>query len=281
MKRPVYLQNELDQVGTVEGMAGVFEAIASIRIAQAHDRVVSSTAFFHDLWHVYGQLRRNSKKRKTKQTLHKREALVAITSDSGLIGDIDEQIVAAMLAHPGRDQADIYLFGSHGARLLSREGIVPLKMFKLPQVDGDIDLREPADLLRRYGKATIYYQRYISLTRQEIDRIDLAARVDELAAGALSSGPMISNRAYIFEPSFEEVVSYMESVMLRIALEQVAVESRLAQYASRFNLMSAAKTKAGDLRTELRGELNRAKRNQADERTKEVVSALTAARRIK
>ena len=56
------------------------------------------------------------------------------------------------------------------------------------------------------------------------------------------------------------------------------LESRLAQYASRFNAMYAAKTKAKKLQGLLQLQLHRSKRTVTDERTKEILSGRKAIR---
>jgi len=89
---------------------------------------------------------------------------------------------------------------------------------------------------------------------------------------ARSSSP----RDYLFEPSVDDVVRYLESVMMEIALSQVILESRLAQYASRFTAMSAAKKRARELQVELAMSFNRARRGEADDRIKEIVNAMNA-----
>src|SRR5262249_54282070 len=87
---------------------------------------------------------------------------------------------------------------------------------------------------------------------------------------------IISAREYLFEPSVDDVVRYLESVMMEIALSQVILESRLAQYASRFTAMSAAKKRAKELQNLLIMSYNRARRGEADDRIKEIVNAMNA-----
>lgn len=284
MKRAIYIQREVDQIGTIEGMTGVFEAIASIHIAQIKDKVLSSTAFFNELWNMYTQLRidKNDFVRHRKPTIVDREALVIVTSEGGLIGDIDERIVQAMLRHPNRERADIFLIGAHGSALLARRGVKAVKAFPLPNTDQDIDVSELSKYINRYQKATVYYQTYVSLLRQEVARIDLFSAVNTLGKTQnLQGKEVISSRDYIFEPSLNEIITYMESVMLEIALGQIVLESKLAQYASRFNAMSTAKNKAKDMEHDLRLALNRAKRGQSDERTKEVLSGMKVMSRVR
>ena len=278
MKRAVYIQREVNEISTIEGLTSIFEAIASLHISQIKSKVTSSTNFFHELWKIYTQLRREGGKSAVPVRAAGRPALVAVTSDGGLIGDIDDRIIEAMLQQLGREQADIYVIGAHGATLLGRRGIRPVRVYPLPDTDTDFDFTELVEILQQRGQATVYYQTYISLLRQEPARIDLFSAVEELSKGAAESDQIISSRDYIFEPSLDEVIAYMESVMMEVALSQVVLESKLAQYASRFNAMSRAKTKAKDMRHQLRLEYSRAKRSASDERIKEIVSAMKVMR---
>ncbi|HUC87233.1 MAG TPA: F0F1 ATP synthase subunit gamma [Candidatus Saccharimonadales bacterium] len=276
MKRPIYIQKEVDQVTTIEGITSIFESIASIHIAQIKDRVVSSTSFFHELWQIYSQLRVDPKlqARLNRRQLNPQPAVVVVTSEGGLIGDIDDRIVNAMLAQPEIDKADLYVIGSHGVTLLGRHGLKPKQSFAMPEGDENLHFDALIQVLDQYSQAAVYYQTYVSLLRQDVSRIDLFSAVEALSQTMTKEGELISPRDYIFEPSLEDVIRYLESIMRQIALDQVVLESKLAQYASRFNAMSSAKRKATEMRTDLRFELSRSKRSQSDERIKETLAAM-------
>jgi F0F1-type ATP synthase gamma subunit len=62
--------------------------------------------------------------------------------------------------------------------------------------------------------------------------------------------------------------------MMSIALSQVILESKLAQYASRFRAMSAASDRANETFTETKLNYNRARRGLKDERLKEIINGM-------
>lgn len=71
------------------------------------------------------------------------------------------------------------------------------------------------------------------------------------------------------------VASYLEnSILLRLTISQFIYDSRLAQVASRFKAMSAAKERSIENANELHTEHNRAKRSQVDTRLKESMAGL-------
>ena len=109
---------------------------------------------------------------------------------------------------------------------------------------------------------------------QDVKRISLGKAVAERGRQATVSKEEISERTYIFEPSTFAVVDHLERSMLQITLSQVILESKLAQYASRFRAMSAAHTKADESLQDLHLLFNRAKRGVKDERLKEIINGL-------
>jgi F0F1-type ATP synthase gamma subunit len=62
--------------------------------------------------------------------------------------------------------------------------------------------------------------------------------------------------------------------MTEIALSQVILDSKLAQYASRFRAMSMAKDRSSEMSNDLRLLYNRTKRRIQDERLKEMINGL-------
>jgi F0F1-type ATP synthase gamma subunit len=73
------------------------------------------------------------------------------------------------------------------------------------------------------------------------------------------------------------VIDHLESSMMQIAVSQLILDSKLAQYASRFRAMSASHTRAQETKDDLHLELNRSKRAIKDQRLKEIVNGLRKA----
>jgi F-type H+-transporting ATPase subunit gamma len=274
MKRSGTIQKELIQIGTIEGLAGVFQGIASMKIAKVKDQVVSSQNFFTELWQIYSQLRADPDRQISSDGRLNRQLFIVITSEGGLSGDVDERIISWMLEQYNAETTDIMVMGGHGATLLRQRHVQVAGVFKLPDHDENIAVGPIAKELARYGQAAAFYQTYVSLAVQKVARIDLISAVKALGAETTKGEEIISSHNYDFEPSLQEVVEYMESVMLSIALGQVMLESKLAQAASRFNAMSAAQHKARELQSELRIAFRRGKRAEGDDRAKEIINSL-------
>ncbi len=273
------LQKQVTEIGTVQDLTGIFESIASMRISRIKNKVMTSQAFFDQLWAIYAQLRVDPSDRMTATNGPKRDkdnVYLVLTSQGGLSGDIDERIVRRVMEDYDPTTTDLLVIGAHGANLLGQEQAAVKHTFRLPDSDEGVDVGPIVKELAGYTNPSVYYQKYVSLAVQEPDRINLLNRVQALGSNKDDdeNKDLITTHGYLFEPSTNEVVGYLESVMLEVALGQVILESRLAQYASRFSAMSAAHKKAQELETKTVLNFHRAKRLESDERLKEVIVAM-------
>lgn len=281
MKRAISIHEELDQIRTVEGLTGVFESIASIKIAKLRNRVIASKEYFEELWQTYRGLRVNPKEQLSRPNVKKTDhtVLVAITSEGKLSGEVDSQVIAkiaeAYIASKNPELVDVVVLGRHGAAQLERRGVVVTQVFELPVGDLQFSVGDIIETLQEYKQISVFYQTYESLRVQKVQRIELVNQVLKLGdkvEGEAEDAEILSSQEYIFEPSVNEIADYLESLMLGVALTQVIMESKLAQYAARFNAMNAAKHRANEIGTEYSSMYHRAKRFESDERLKEIMT---------
>ncbi len=113
---------------------------------------------------------------------------------------------------------------------------------------------------------------------QQVKEIDLSLAVQQKGLSSEKIDEVISEKNYIFEPSAFSVAAHLERSMMQIAISQLILESKLAQYASRFRAMSSSHERADEQKSELRMEFNRSKRSLKDERLKEIINGLKKVR---
>jgi ATP synthase F1 gamma subunit len=282
MKRPSEIEKDEIAMATLVELTGVFEGIASMRIAQIKNQVLQATKFFHELWDIYSQLRVDSLFRFGRSSDDKdiiaKELFILITAEGGFSGDIDQKLVALMLQSYNKDWNDIIVIGHHGAVQLAQRGISFKKYYKLPEKDKNINVSPIVKEVQKYRSTIVFYQEYISLMVQDVRRIALSAAVQQQGKESTKSENIISEANYIFEPSTYAVVDHLERSMLQITLSQLILDSKLAQYASRFRAMSASHQRSEESKAELHLDYNRARRGIKDERLKEIINGLRKSR---
>ena len=275
MKRAISIEQDLSQISTVKDLTEVFEGIASIKISRIRNRVVIGKAFFDELWATYTSIRINPEDRMTpKKRTSTNKAFVVVTSSGKLSGDIASRVIDEM-AKSYEKGNEVILFGSVGAERLTHHGITPVRTYALPDSDTNFDVTDIITHLGRYEFITVFYQAYESLRVQQVAKIELFAAIRELGESTDQTdgnhADIVSTKDYIFEPNSSRIAEYLESLMLGVALSQIIMESKLAQYAARFNSMSLAKQRAHELSKDYGVQYHQAKRAEADERLKETM----------
>jgi len=272
------ITREYEAMGTIVKLTSAFEGVASMRIANIKNQVLSSQQFFDELWRIYSQIRVDELfhfgRGQAVARLIEKELMILITSEGSFSGDIDQKLINEALKKYQPSKNDIIVIGSHGATQLANMEIGFAKRFKLPARDRDINVFPIIEQIQKYASSIVYYQSYISLTNQQVRNIKPNAAVAERGKKVEPGEDIISEDTYIFEPSTYDVVNHLESSMMQIMLSEVILESKLAQYASRFRAMTEAHNKATDAYSDLNISYSRAKRYIKDERLKELVNGL-------
>ena len=268
-------------MSTIVSLTSVFEGLASMRIAQTKNQVLQSQQFFDELWGMYSQIRVDNLfrfGRSSKEEVIEKKLFIVITAEGGFSGDIDQKLIAEMLKTYRPEQHDIIVIGHHGALQLIQAGVIFKKYFALPSRDKNINVQPLVREVLKYKSTVVYYQTYVSLMVQNIKSIELNRAVQERGSQAAKVEDVISEATYIFEPSVIDVMAHLERSMMEIALSQVILDSKLAQYASRFRAMSMANEKADEWFKDLTLQYNRTKRRTQDERLKEMINGLRKTR---
>lgn len=269
-------------MSTIVNLTGVFEGLASMRISQVKNQVMQSKQFFSELWQIYKQIRVGDQFRfgrtRGEETVDK-QLYIIVTSEGGFTGDIDQKLIRWMLEQYNPELQDIIVIGHHGAMQLIQNNVAFKKYFTLPSRDRNINVQPLVHEVGRYQGTVVFYQTYVSLMVQDVKRIELQAAVtQEGKQVSAKDDDVISELTYIFEPSTHDVVAYLERSMMQIALSQVILDSKLAQYASRFRAMSMANDRADELFENLNMLYNRTRRRVQDERLKEIINGLRKVR---
>jgi len=271
MKKSALIHQKFVDTNTIESISHILESIASIRIQQIKDEVLESREFFLRLWSIYSQLRVSEKDVELdgsdSEKKIDRPAVVLVTANAGLTGEIDSHLVNSTLQEVDTNKADFFVVGKHGESLLRQRGINPKAAFKFPEITEEIDITELTTALRQYDKPVVYYPSYESLSVQRVVSLPLVETVQRLSEEDREVDPtqIISPDKCLFEPSVNEVVKYLEQMMISTTLTEIVLESSLAQLASRFNAMNSASSRAKDMSRDLFKNYVQLKRYESDE----------------
>lgn len=280
MRRANVIEKDMRGIGTLKDLTNVFESLASTQVAKVKNKAQLSQDFFNLLWQQYTAIRVDPSRRITNKNEREdngRTAMVLISAEAGLSGDLDMRMIESMQSNYDPELCDIIVLGSHGASQLSQRGIPYLRFFQVPESDTYVDVSPVITAVRDYNKIVVYYEEYLSLGEQEVRSIDLIAHLKSMSDDADENVMTVEDT--IFEPSLDEIADQMEQTMMSLALSQTILQSGLAQAASRFNAMTVAEDRASELLGEYKLEYHRSKRGESDRRLREVLVGIKKKRR--
>jgi len=281
MRRANLIEKDMRGIGTLKDLTNVFESLASTQVAKVKTKAQLSQQFFNLLWQRYTAIRIDPSTRigSREDTTNGRKVLILISAEAGLSGDLDMRMIETMQADYDPDTTDIIVLGSHGASQLSQRGIPYIRFFQVPESDSYVDVSPVIETAQNYSTIVVYYEEYLSLGEQEVRSINLINRLKDMTDEANEDDDIMTAEDTIFEPSIEEIAHQMEETMMSLALSQMILQSGLAQAASRFNAMTVAEDRAGELLGEYKLEYHRSKRGENDRRLREVLVGIKKKRR--
>lgn len=280
MTKPLEIKAQEQSMRTIVSLTSAFESLSSMKIMQTKGKVLQSNQFFDDVWNIYKQVRVDvmfNFGREENEVHNGREVLILIMAPAGLMGDIDQRLIRKFREYYDASKHDVIVIGKHGAQQLDQIHIKYDMYFDLPTKDY-INVDPLLVEIKKYSKSRVFYQDYISLTQQAIRSIDVSEAISMMGqtvdTEAIGDSDKITEKNYIFEPSSYSVAAHLETSIVRLMLSQFIYDSRLAQLASRFRAMSAARERSVDTANSLHTQYNRAKRAIVDVRLRESLVAL-------
>ncbi len=258
------INNNIDRINTIRDISSIFEKIASIKINQIRHDVSARKEFYDTIWDIYVKLKagnyKDDKLSKNQSKINK-TAYVIVSSNSGLIGDMNNKIINLLKKEiKDKERYDVFVIGDKGKRILELEGIRYVKNYSFKDEVNDEFTKEILDDIEKYRVVSVLYEEYISLQEQNVKMQNLHVDVS-----TISKEDIIEKEEYIFEPSYKDVLDYFEFVMKGQMFAQILYESQLSQYASRMIAMSTANSKATTLYNNETINLNKVKRKMKDE----------------
>ncbi len=256
------LERDIANTSTIGNLSSIFEIISTIKINETKNSVFASQKFFIDLWSLYQDLLKAQKTDELPSrnaSINKTICLVVTSSDS-FSGPADDEIIRLLDSDPDTAGSDIAIIGRKGVSILTSKGRSIILGFDSPDTTKPIDVTPLSNLIVQYKKAYCIYQTFISLVNQKITKTNLKPyeNIDNVKSN-------IDLADYIIEPSYDEIMQYLESVILNIGLTQIIFESRLSEYANRFKTTTVINDRAKDAIKLMNLQYNQTKRRMKDE----------------
>lgn len=243
MQNSKTLDQDLDFLTVLRTLAVAYEDISIIKMQQTRNTILQARTYVQYLKNILEFIQtggsytpseaRNKKKKKELAT-------VVITANTKFQGDITRRIFD-YFSHNTPKAGDIYVIGKIGKEFMHEyDKSINYIDFEVSDIDISMaDLKPFLHHLLQYKKINVYYGLFKNLITQEPTSIDIG-NIDLLSPEEIAQLRRVKNMpTFIFEPSVEEISTFVNDNSVALMLLQTIYETQLARFASRMKAMDS------------------------------------------
>jgi F0F1-type ATP synthase gamma subunit len=204
--------------------------------------------------------------------------VIAVTSDSGLLGGLNQQVITAALREYRKEPGELIVVGTRGVsyvrehRYACREFPGIQEETRRPLAEQVRDYALDRALQHRLGSLFIAYPRSLSFAVQRVEVIQ-ALPCQSWLTGADPAARTIRGGAVLMESSLERVLEYVVWVWLDEKLYEVFGSSRLSEFGARSAHLEGSTQELQRRRTRLMRRYFRERREIIDRGMRELFAA--------
>lgn len=288
MAKTTALKRRIGSVKNTRQITKAMELVAASKMKRAQDQAIATRNYRETAHGILTRLSDVSDVRQHPlfvQRPMKSRLVIVITSDTGLAGAYDANVIKHLTALLNQDHTDkisdkVIAVGKKGSQFVSKlhnsvELVAAFPVFTgqpsgadlRPIVEQVIDLYEKEEV----DAVTIIYTQFFSSIRQEVTELKL------LPAQAPDSEHAISPlEVAIFEPSPESVVASVVARLIEVQIWQSILESLASEHSMRMLAMKNASDNASDIIDNLTLEFNTARQASITQEIAEIVGGAEA-----
>lgn len=287
MANTTALKRRIGSVKNTRQITKAMELVAASKMKRAQDQALSSRDFRIQAHDVLARLSGVSDVRRhplfVKRAV-KNRLVIVVTSDTGLAGAYDANVLKLMTELLREDQANkvathVITIGKKGAQFVSRLDVDLLAAF--PIFTGQptpAEIRPIVDTLfdsytsEKVDAVTIIYTNFISSIRQEVQALELLPAQPPVQEEKKISPLEVA----IFEPSIESIVESVVARLIEVQVWQAILESLASEHSSRMLAMKNASDNASDIIDDLTLEFNTARQADITQELAEIIGGAEA-----
>ncbi len=265
--------------------------VAAAKLRRAQDNIIQMRPYAQKLGEMLATVSSGSETGSDspykKARPIERVLLILVTSDRGLCGAFNTNVIKAAMAHTEanyadlarRRQVEVLAIGKKGAEGMVRRGFkVDGRFQHLFTKLSFVGVKEAAEAVMeayasgRYDKVDLIYNEFKNVATQII-------RVENylpIADAAISGQGERTNINYTFEPEEEQIVNELIPKSLKIQLYRAVLESNASEHGARMTAMDKATENAQELLKELKLVYNRTRQAAITKEILEIVGGAEA-----
>ncbi len=283
------IRTRIASVKTTMQITSAMKMVSAAKLRKGQDAIIQMRPYAHKLKQILSDLAANVDSEEVaiykKPREQKRVLLIAITSNKGLCGSFNSNIVKQVIADVSNGfktiydagNADILAIGKKGAEVLKSKGynvtaadhtILDRISFSLAKDIADHIVK--SYLSEEYDLIKIYYNKFKNAANQEVTCSQYLPLPDS------NKDSFVETLDYILEPTQDEIVATLIPKSLQIQFYRALLESIASEHGARMTAMHKATDNASDLIRQLQLDYNKARQASITDEILEIVAGAEA-----
>jgi F-type H+-transporting ATPase subunit gamma len=276
------LANRLKAVRAIGKITKTMKVVASSKMQQAQDAADQSFAFYDTMRKLFLPIEKKISERKKDSTTRPKVLTILVTTNRGLCGAINSQIVRSILNEPFISEEQILILGEKGVKSLQNN----IKLKRNVHLSFHPSSKYPLSFLEagavgerlkglEYDELRIIYNRFESLFKMGVDTIRIPSLkilqseefTEYLAQYEISDG----------SETLESLMEYYLAALINYSFYQ----NSAVEIISRRNAMDSASNNAVEIGDKIRIEYNKTRQAEITTELSEIVSGAAAVEEAK
>ncbi len=277
----------LNAVKNIQKITKAMKMVSAAKMRKAQDRILSTRPYAYKLSELMSQLvalANISGHPLTQQRDIKKRIVVLITSDRGLCGAFNSNIIKYTVNHlnnVGTDTALVTL-GKKGYDFFSKRKYNVIKNY--PDIFHNLNIQSSNEIVSylkelfltgEYDYIEVIFNEFKSIIKQNI----VTETLLPFSSKTVNNDKKMQNASFIYEPEAKQILKELIPKELNIQFWKALLESNASEQGARMTAMDAASNNAGDLIQGLNLSYNRARQESITNELLEIVSGAEALRK--
>lgn len=287
------VRSRIGSVNSTQQITKAMKMVAAAKLRRAQDNIMQMRPYAQKLSEMLGTVSAGAdvaaeSPYKAARPVE-RVLMIVITSDRGLCGAFNSNVVKAALtriseqyaAQQNRGNVEIMAIGKKGAEAFARRGFKVNAAFvdafsnlSFANVRAAAEAAMESFVAGQYDVIEVSYNEFKNVATQIVRTEQLLPIVSTPTSATATTAASSVN--YTFEPSEEEIIAELIPKSLKIKLYKAVLESNASEHGARMTAMDKATENAGELLKELRLVYNRTRQAAITKEILEIVGGAEA-----
>lgn len=270
------LKRDMEMMRDLENLTSMLEQTAARTIAQMRSDILSSRAYFREVWRIYGVLKQLVPP--APEVVHK-HLVVGIGIDWGMPGGLLNHVMDKVVSEQKAHEADMLIAGKMSHSRFKGESDHTIHYFSSPKNATLANIQPIYKVIAGYAKVTIVYPSFVSLSKQSILTASFSvgnADNKEPENDRVKNAPkVIDPSRFIIDPDPQTLANYLSEAIVGLTVHHYFTESILAYSAAQMVAMRNSHDNAKQEGRHLFIRYNKARREEIDAKIRELYGSRT------